>query len=106
MTGLFVLTALAGGATLVATQLIPDWMHAWTIDIFLGLGGAVLLGTIGFILSARRLYAYAFLTVIILSIGYLFNGPLWLSLMILSGVMILTGLAVLVRFLSEHPRIN
>lgn len=109
MAGLFVLTALAGVGALAVTLLIPDWMHTWPAensDLILGLGGALLLGIIGLILSARRLYAYTLLAVIIFVISYIFDGPLWLSTVTLSLSMILTGLIVLMRFLSKHPRIS
>jgi hypothetical protein len=103
LAGLFTLTFIAGVGAMTAVLLIPEWMHAWTKDLLLGLGGALLLDLVGLILSARRLYVYALLSVVIFAISYIFNGPLWLSMVVLSGIIILIGMMVLLRFLSEHP---
>lgn len=109
LTGFFVLTMMAGVAAFAATVLFSDWMRSWVAEYFmllLGLGSAGSLIAIGFIVNARRLYAYAALTMIIFAASYLLVAPLWLSLVVLGVSMILIGSILLVRFLSEHPRIN
>jgi len=105
--GIFFMTMLAGVGAFFATLLIPDWRHGWiaeNFDLLLGMGGGLLIGAIGYITGNRRLYVYMVLAVVIFLISYLLSGPLWLSLVVLGGIMLLAGTSVLIRFLSEHPR--
>jgi hypothetical protein len=109
MMGFFMLTMLGGVAAFAAIVLFSGWMRTWVSEylmLLLGLGGAGMLVAIGFIMGAKRLYAYAALTMIIFAASYLLAAPLWLSLVALAVSMILIGSVVLVRFLSEHPRIS
>lgn len=105
--GLFALTVLAGLAAFAATLLAPDWTRTWiagNFDLLSGLAGATMLGIMGMILNTRRLYAYALLSVIIFTLNDMLGGPLWVSTLALGTIMIFTGLLILLRFLSTHPR--
>jgi hypothetical protein len=86
-----------------------SWLRTWVFTYFeLGLGviAALLLAVVAAINRAGRFYLYAILALAILSAGYLFELHLGISLILLGGLILISGLVVLFRFLSEHPAKN
>ena len=65
--------------------------------------GLIGFGVAGLVLGLPRLFIYALLSLLIMIIGHLLNLALWLALMLLGGVILVTGSVLLIRFLRKYP---
>jgi hypothetical protein len=87
----------------------PPWLLAalvWLREhatLAFGLFGATLLGVSALIFGLRRLYAYALMTVIISTGGYLLGVPLWVTVVLVGAMMSLSGAIILLQFLNRYP---
>ncbi|MGB2800480.1 MAG: hypothetical protein WBC55_09855 [Dehalococcoidia bacterium] len=92
---------------LVSTNSLPQWLEAWLADYFL-VAFAVMVGAIiavgAFMVGVARFYAYAVLVLIAFAAGQWLNTSAGLPVTIAAGVILLSGLAVLIRFLRKYPR--
>jgi len=114
----FIMLALLGGLTFIlgllvfGTMALPSLMpgfHTWLRDYFLlFLGGlaALLFLAVGAVIRHRRFYLYALASLAIFSIGFLFNFSFEITLTTLGAILLITGLFVLLRFLSEGPALD
>jgi hypothetical protein len=92
---------------LLWTNGLPQWLEAWLADYFL-VAFAVMVGTIialsAYLLGVARFYAYAVLVFAAFVAAQLFDISPGLPVTIAAGVIVLCGLAVLVRFLRKYPK--
>jgi len=114
----FIMLALLGGLTFILGLLVFGTMalsslmpgiHTWLRDYFLlFLGGlaALLFLAVGAVIRHRRFYLYALASLAIFSIGFLFNFSFEITLTTLGAILLITGLFVLLRFLSEGPALD
>jgi hypothetical protein len=72
--------------------------------LVIGVFGATLFCIGGYTLRAQRAYAYALLTLLLFVIGHYIYYPLQYYLILLGAVVLLSGLAMLVRFVRKYPR--
>jgi hypothetical protein len=72
--------------------------------LVIGVFGATLFCIVGYTLRAQRTYAYALLTLLLFVIGYYLYYPLQYYLILLGVVVLLSGLAMLFRFVRKYPR--
>jgi hypothetical protein len=73
------------------------------ILLLLGIVFASLWIFAGVMLRIRRYFFYAALALVVLSAGQFANIPFWITCVILGGIIIFSGLLVLLRFLKQHP---
>jgi len=78
------------------------WLREHAILAF-GLFGALLSGVSAAIFRLNRLYAYAWLMVIVFAGGYLLGASLWLAVVLMGAMMLLCGTILLFRFLQKYP---
>ena len=87
-------------------EALPSWLTTWLREnagvvwpaLLVGLGWLIVLAT-----GAKRLYAYTALAVIAFASGHWFNLEFPLYFTGLGGVILLSGIVVLVRFLRKYP---
>jgi hypothetical protein len=72
--------------------------------LVIGVFGATLFCVVGYALRTQRTYAYAMLTLLLFVTGYYLYYPLRYYLILLGAVVLLSGLAMLVRFVRKYPR--
>lgn len=102
LVGLVFFTLMLGASDLF-------WLKSWLstyFELVFGVIMALLLSAVGAINRAGRFYVYAILALIILTSGYLFELHFGISLTLLGGLILVSGLVVLFRFLSEYPEKN
>ncbi len=105
----FGFTAFAGVAVFFFfnAEGLPAQASALLDEYFMvgfGIGGAVVLGVVGSVLNAPRLYGYAALSVVLFTVGYQLQTPLPWATVLLGALILISGLLVLVRFIQNHPR--
>ena len=91
---------------LVSTNSLPQWLDAWLADYFLVLFGAMIAAIVGlgaYVVGVTRYYAYAMLVLIAFAASQFFNTSAGLPVTIAAGVILLSGLVVLSRFLRKYP---
>jgi hypothetical protein len=96
--GLVAFMQTTGGST-------PVWL-VWAIEnymIVIGLFVAVLFCFVGYTFRARRMYAYALLTLVTFGIGYFMSYPLYYYIILIGTLILLTGLTILIRFVRKYP---
>lgn len=71
--------------------------------LVIGVFGATLFCIVGYTLRAQRTYAYALLTLIIFVTGHFLYYPLQYYLILLGTLILLFGLALLIRFIRRYP---
>lgn len=71
--------------------------------LVIGVFGATLFCIAGYTLRAQRTYAYALLTLIIFVTGHFLYYPLQYYLILLGTLILLFGLALLIRFIRRYP---
>ena len=97
---------LVGLVGFAGYDIIPPAFFAWLRAyhmLVLGAIVAVALGGTALITGLRRLYAYAALTVLLFAGGYLLGAPAWLQVLALGGLILCSGVALLIRFLRRYP---
>jgi hypothetical protein len=102
LVGLVFFTLMLGGSDLY-------WLKSWLstyFELVLGVIAAILLAAIGVINRAGRFYLYALLALVLLSAGYLVDIHFGISLILLGGLILASGLVVLYRYINDHPVIN
>lgn len=85
---------------------IPPWLHAWlkkSIFAPMGLIGVVGLGFLAYWKQINRYYAYAVLVLIAVFVRPFLTAPAPQYLISLGLIILLFGLAVLLRFLRNYP---
>ena len=91
---------------LVSTNGLPQWLDAWLADYFL-VAFAVMVGAIiavgAFMVGVARFYAYAVLVFAAFVAAQFFDTSAGLPVTITAGVVVLCGLAILIRFLRKYP---
>lgn len=102
------LTLLAGAALLIPLYAkgIPPWLHAWLKKFIfapMGLIGVVGLGFLAYWKQINRYYAYAVLVLVAVFVRPILNAPAPQYLISLGLIILLSGLAVLLRFLRNYP---
>ena len=80
---------------------LRTWLYQY-FPMALGVFAAALLALTGLILGLQRFYAYAGLLVLLVASGYLFNLSFEAGLLIFGGLVLLSGISLLMRFLSQH----
>ena len=92
---------------LLWTNGLPQWLDAWLADYFL-VAFAVMVGAIialgAYLAGVARFYAYAVLVFAAFAVSQWLNTPDGLPVTIAAGLIVLCGLAVLIRFLRKYPR--
>lgn len=93
--------------TLLWTNGLPQWLEAWLADYFL-VAFAVMVGAIialgAYLLGVARFYAYAVLVFAAFIAAQLFDISPGLPVTIAAGIIVIYGLAILVRFLRKYPK--
>jgi hypothetical protein len=115
-TFMVVLLLVAGvpeGVTPVAPVWTPSeaWpnLKLWLEDkgsVLFGVAALVVFGVAGFATEIRRLYAYAMLSLVIMTGGQLLSLKPHIPVFALGGIFLAVGVAMLVRFLRKHPIIS
>ena len=103
-----VLLVFAGSLLLLgqSSGLVPSWVMTIVrqyLTVVLGLIGALVLATAGWLSNLNRLYAYALVTAMAFIGTYLLQAPAGLAVAVVGGVATLWGLIMLSRFLRSHP---
>jgi len=92
---------------LVWTNALPPWLEAWMKDYFL-VAFAVMVGVVialgAYLARVARFYAYAVLVFAAFAVSQWLNTDAGLSVSVAAGLIVLSGLVVLVRFLRKCPR--
>jgi hypothetical protein len=111
---LFAVTAVLGAATLLTlglqvfakVDLLPSWLISWFREYGRVAWPAVLAGLgalIGWATGVKRLHGYAALLLVGFACGSWFELAPAVVLMVLGGVILLTGTALLIRFVRRVP---
>ena len=82
------------------------WMRSWLSTYFEVTFSAILallLAAVGAINHAGRFYFYGILALVVILSGYLFGIHLGISTALLGGLIMISGLIVLLRYTSEYP---
>lgn len=97
--GLVLFMLLVGGSE-------TSWLRQWISSYFglvIGVIGASLLATVGALNGLRRFYIYAALTLIVFSAMTFIEFHVGIALIVLGGLIFLSGLIILVRFINDYP---
>jgi len=106
---IFLAVALLAGAALfipLYAKSIPLWLHAWLKKFIfapMGLIGVVGFGFLAYWKQIDRYYAYAVLVLIAVLVRPVLSAPASQYLISLGLIILLSGLAVLLRFLRRYP---
>ena len=97
--------ALLGVAVLLlfAVGSRPDWLGEYFIFLF-GCLLALVVSIIAYWWKVNRWYGYAMLVVAGVAFHQWLDTPLPLSIVVPGGIVLLSGTAILIRFLRENPR--
>ena len=99
--GVFLLYLFSGNSS---TSLLTDYSLA-----LFGLVSALAISSLGYILQTNRMYAYALLVFLAMAIGEILGrsivavDPFLVSVILAGGIILLTGIIVLARFLNKYP---
>jgi len=96
--GIVTLMQVEGGST-------PPWL-LFAIEYYMpviGVSVAALFCVVGYTFRIRRMYAYALLTLIMFVTGHFLYFPLHYYVILLGTLILLFGLAMLIRFLRRYP---
>lgn len=97
--GLALFLALSVGNVSTVTR---DLMRAYFEPGF-GVFLAIVMSTVGLILSVQRFYLYSLLTLLIFLGIYFLQSSLPIALVLTGSVIILAGLVISLQFASSHP---
>jgi hypothetical protein len=89
-----------------STGSVPEWFLAGLRQYLapvLGLLGALVLVIAAWLSGLNRLYAYALLTAVAFTGGYLLGAPFALAVTVVAAVVTVWGAVLLVRFVRTHP---
>ncbi|MFW6125805.1 MAG: hypothetical protein ACOC58_01745 [Chloroflexota bacterium] len=107
--GITVAATLLVGVTLFVllwTTTLPQWLEAWLGHYYL-IAFAVIVGAVialgAYLLGVARFYIYAVLVFAAFVAGHLVDASAGLPVTIAAGLIVLCGLAVLIRFLRNNP---
>jgi len=96
--GLVAFMQVEGGTT-------PTWLLL-AIEYYMpviGVSVAALFSAAGYTFRTKRMYAYALLALVIFVPGHFLNFPLYYYLLLLGTLILLLGLAQLIRFIRKYP---
>jgi hypothetical protein len=71
--------------------------------LVIGVSVAALFGLVGYTFRIKRMYAYALLTLIMFVAGHFLYYPLHYYVVLLGAIILLFGLAMLIRFVRRYP---
>jgi hypothetical protein len=97
--GLVLFMLLVGGSEM-------SWLSQWLSSYFglvIGVIGASLLAAVGALNGLRRFYIYAALTLAIFPAMTFIKFHVGIALIVLGGLIFLSGLIILVRFINDYP---
>jgi len=102
-----VLLNILGLVTFIQTEggSTPVWL-LFAIEhymIVIGLFVAALFCFVGYTFRAKRMYAYALLTLVTFSVGYFLSYPLYYYIILIGTLILLSGLTMLIRFIRKYP---
>jgi len=103
----FSLSALLGVVAFMQVEggSTPLWL-LFAIEYYMlviGLLGAASFCVVGYTFRIRRMYAYALLTLIMFAAGHFLYYPLHYYVILLGTLILLFGLALLIRFIRRYP---
>jgi len=85
---------------------VPDWLMFLIDNYMITIGVAVsalfLLGAYSF--KTKRIYGYSLLTLVMFLVGHFFSFPLYYYLTALGSIILITGLALMIRFVNKYPK--
>jgi hypothetical protein len=85
---------------------VPDWLMFLIDNYMITIGVAVsalfLLGAYSF--KTKRIYGYSLLTLVMFLAGHFFSFPLYYYLTALGSIILITGLALMIRFVNKYPK--
>ncbi len=96
--GVVAFLQVEGGST-------PLWL-LFAIENYMfviGVSAAASLCVVGYAFRIERMYAYALLTLIMFVTGHFLSFPLYYYMTLLGTVILLFGLALLIRFIRRYP---
>jgi len=103
----FSLTALLGVVAFMQVEGggTPLWLLLAIENYMLVIGGSVAASfcVVGYTFRTRRMYAYALLTLIMFVTGHFLYFPLHYYVILLGTLVLLFGLAMLIRFVRRYP---
>ena len=95
-------------AIIVSGNIPPDgryWLQKYHMAVLGGLAGLVALGAAVF-LGLQRFYIYALLAVFLPTLGAMVGQETFIPIMVLGGIIISTGLTLLLCFLRNYPLVQ
>ena len=84
----------------------PEWIETILFQygiIWIGLGAAVIGSLFAYTMGLKRLYGYGLLTLALFVIGYFLSFPFEYLLLLVGGVIMASGVALLVQFVRKYP---
>lgn len=110
MVGLLLVAGVPEGVTPVGpvwtpSEAWPDlklWLEGKGSFMF-GVAAFVLFGVVGLATEIRRFYAYAMISLAVMTSGQVLSFKTHISIIILGCIFLIVGVAMLVRFLRKHP---
>jgi hypothetical protein len=72
------------------------------LTVGVSVAGLFLLG--GFAFKTKRIYVYAFVTLVMFVGGYFLTFPLYYYLIALTIMILTVGLAMMIRFVNKYPK--
>jgi predicted small integral membrane protein len=105
--GLGVLSLLFAGLAFVQTgEGTPAWLQL-LIDNYMITVGLIISGLFvlaGYTCRTKRMYTYALASITIFGVGHFIYFPLQYYLTLLGTLVLIIGLAMLIRFVSKYPK--
>jgi MFS family permease len=108
LVGLVLMGVLVGVVFTLGSENLPSlrtWLSSY-IHLVIGLGIALFLMITAAVMRIPRFTIYAGLVAAVFAAGQWLGWVFWMSMSLSGGLMALLGIAVLIRFILQHPLIS